>query len=445
MVIAVPTAVVFIRYPFAAILIWLLVAPFVEVTPTYTIRYIYWLIHRVTIPLALAMTIISSGINRDKHRLPPLGRAELAAVAFLALAVTWTLLEGFAIAAKLVHFYDRLLIPFLTYLLIQFIAPQDKDLKRLMPVLWIICVAECVIGIMSWYVPQWLPQEWLYLQGERTTGTFDEPAIYTSILMFCMLLLLHYGIHHRSNTLRLILLLTFGLGAGGIFLSFSRGSWLAGLLVGLALLALYPKTMLRLYAGIFLFVIILSASTGLLTRYSSWASIRLEDKGTADARFSELHASLRMIQARPFFGWGYENFDRYDYQFLSAKDQAFLGYEEDTSHHTYLTIMAELGLVGLFLSVYPYFWWLSLTLKIRHRMPGEGFWSWHLLILLWLAILFCIVVSNFIDMRFFPFGLTLPWLSLGLIANIVRAYLQPGDIGMAAWITRVIYSGSSTD
>ncbi|MDH5781405.1 MAG: hypothetical protein OEZ07_02410, partial [Dehalococcoidia bacterium] len=174
-VIAVPVSVVFIRYPFAAIIVWLLVAPFVEVTPTSTIRYVYWLIHRATIPLALAMTIISSGINRDKHRLPPLGRAELAAVAFLALAAIWTLLEGFMIATKLVLFYDRLLIPFLTYLLIQFTAPRGKDLKHLMPILWIVCVAECVIGIMSWYVPSLLPPQWLYLQGERTTGTFDEP------------------------------------------------------------------------------------------------------------------------------------------------------------------------------------------------------------------------------------------------------------------------------
>lgn len=441
-VIAVPMAIVFLRYPFVAVIIWLLVVPFIQTTPTYASRYIFWLIHRAMIPLALAVTIISSWINRDKYRLPSLGRAELAAIAFMSLAVIWTLWERVTVTAKLILLYDRTFIPFLTYLLIQFTAPRDKDLKRLMPILWIVCVAECVIGIMSWYVPSLLPPAWLYFQGWRTSGTLDEPASYTIALVFCMLPLLQYSMHHRSNALRRLLLFTFGLGAGCVFLSFSRGSWLAGSLVGLVLLALYPKTMLRLCMGILIFVIILSISTGLVAPYSTWASERLEDKDTADARLGEAYASLRMIQARPFFGWGYENFDRYDNQFLTTEARGLLGNWDSTSHNTYLTIMAELGLVGFFLFIFPYFWWLFLTLKVLHRMPREGFWSWRLPILLWLTILFYVLVSSFIDMRFFNFSLTLPWLSLGLIAHIVRAYLQPGDIGAPAWAIRPVRSDS---
>lgn len=439
-VIVVPAVPIFIRYPFVAIPAWLLVSPFVQVTPTYTGRYIFWLVHRAIIPLALAVALVSRWVTRDKSRPLPLGRAELSQVVFLALVVISILLEDPISVAKLINVYDRILIPFLVYLLIQFTVPGERDLKRLMPALWVVCVAECVIGIMSWYVPHLVPPAWLTLQGQRTTGTFDEPAFYTIALNFGMLFLLQYGIHLPSNSLRRILFFTFALGAGGIFLSFSRGSWLAGLLVGLILLALYPKIMLRLYTGILVFVVILSISTGLLTSYSAWASERLEDKGTTDSRLGEARASLRMIQSKPLFGWGYENFDRYDSQFLSVEDEILLGYGESTSHNTFLTIIAEMGLVGFLIFHFPYFWWLVLNIRIIRRMPRDGFWSWRLLVLLWSVILFYVTVASFVDMRFSPFALTLTWLALGLIASIVRTYLQQDDVGAPAWAVRAARS-----
>ena len=43
-------------------------------------------------------------------------------------------------------------------------------------------------------------------------------------------------------------------------------------------------------------------------------------------------------------------------------------------------------------------------------------------------MLFNFTVSNFMDMRWFPIGLTLWWLTLGLIANMVYPYLKNRDI-----------------
>jgi hypothetical protein len=133
--IAVPIVIVFLRYPFVAIIIWLLVSPFVQITPDYATRYIFWLVHRVMMPPTLVITILRSWINRDKYRLPSLGRAELAAIAFIALVATWIFLERFMIGTRLIYFYDRMIVPFLIYLLVQFTTPREKDLKRLMPIL----------------------------------------------------------------------------------------------------------------------------------------------------------------------------------------------------------------------------------------------------------------------------------------------------------------------
>ena len=47
-----------------------------------------------------------------------------------------------------------------------------------------------------------------------------------------------------------------------------------------------------------------------------------------------------------------------------------------------------------------------------------------MLVVLWLVLLHGFVVSNFVDMRYLVIGLTLWWLTLGLVANLVQPYLE---------------------
>jgi hypothetical protein len=58
-------------------------------------------------------------------------------------------------------------------------------------------------------------------------------------------------------------------------------------------------------------------------------------------------------------------------------------------------------------------------------MPTQGFLNRNLVFIFWLVILFHFIVNNFSNMRV-VFGLGMWWITLGLIANIVHAYLPPG-------------------
>jgi hypothetical protein len=78
---------------------------------------------------------------------------------------------------------------------------------------------------------------------------------------------------------------------------------------------------------------------------------------------------------------------------------------------------------------FPAIWWLVLTIRVLPRMPKTGLYSRSLLIVLWLIVINQIVVSLFIDMRFFPFGLTLWWMTLGLIGTVVSP--RPGPVRSA--------------
>jgi hypothetical protein len=72
-------------------------------------------------------------------------------------------------------------------------------------------------------------------------------------------------------------------------------------------------------------------------------------------------------------------------------------------------------------------WWLVLSLKVGHKLPAAGLWNRRLLALLWLVMLHMVLVSNAMDMvSYHPFGTTLWWVTLGLVANLVQPSVQSG-------------------
>ncbi|UCG12904.1 MAG: O-antigen ligase family protein, partial [Deltaproteobacteria bacterium] len=132
---------------------------------------------------------------------------------------------------------------------------------------------------------------------------------------------------------------------------------------------------------------------------------------------------------KPLFGWGYGDYDLYNQRFKTrVLEIAVSG--TSTSHNTYLTVMAETGLITFVFYIFPLFYWLLRSLKVRHWLPREGLWSRGLLVLLWLVMIDHIIVSNFMDMiRFNKFGTTVWWMAMGLIANMVYPYLGSGRVG----------------
>jgi O-antigen ligase len=164
------------------------------------------------------------------------------------------------------------------------------------------------------------------------------------------------------------------------------------------------------------------AST-VLVHNMSWAAERFGDTDTAESRFISGYASLKMIWEKPWFGWGYSNYNLYAPQFQTRIGD--IPYNRfHTSHNTWLTIIVEMGLVGFLMYELPGLYWLTRSVKAWQRLPRDGFWSRHLLAVLWLATLNQFIVCSFNDMLSSDqFGTTIGWMTLGLIATL--AYSHP--------------------
>jgi len=313
------------------------------------------------------------------------------------------------------------------YLIVRLSAPDDKDLKRLMLVAFFLGLTQSFIGILSWIVPQVLSPAWVELAGQRTTGSLVNTDVYTITLLFSGLLMLHGALQRNPGLLRSLYVAGFILTLFCVFLSFSRASWLGGILVCLGLLFLYPRFMVRL--GLVALPITLILGGGLLAGQFDWARERLsssESERSALSRLPVFVAAYRMFEAKPVAGWGYANFDRYDRQFQGQVEGLFGDSKDHASHNAYLTIIAEQGLVGISLYLAPVVWWLILSVALLPRMPAQGLWSAKLLIVLWLIVLNQFVVNNFSNLRV-VFGLGVWWINLGLIANMLHNHLAAGN------------------
>lgn len=412
-----PAAILIVKYPLLSLIIWLLLNPFLMTTPTAAERMVYWLIHRALPPATVGFLLISHLLRI--RRLPKISPAEVAMIAYLILSQLSVVFFNPIPVATTFVFYDRFFIPMCLYWVVRFSRLEEKDLHRLLPVVLFLGLSQAAIGILSWTAPQILREEWLQLAGIRTTGSLVAYSVYTTTMVFSGLVVLHAALNRKPGLAQMVYIFVFFLAIYCVFISFSRGSWLAGVFVLLGLFFIYPRFMIK---TLFIVVPVASLLVGwIFSNEVQFAYQRLNSTETALSRLPVTYASVRMFEIKPLFGWGYGNFGYYDRQFQQRVGDLVNAEKDEASHNLYLTMLAEQGLIGFILFITPLLWWLVQSIVVIPSMPAEGFWSRKLLLLLWLVILNHFIVNNFSHMLV-VFGLGMWWITLGIIANMVSAY-----------------------
>jgi O-antigen ligase len=419
---AVPVAILFLRYPLVAAIAWFLLMPLL---PFDTVpRQAFWIVHRALMPLGMGTALLLRMLR--VRRLEPVrfGWAELAMAIYLVIGAVSVLTTQAEPLPYLLELSNIVLVPFAAYWLVRLVAPREQDFRRLVPIVVFVCIVEIGVGFLAKYAPSGLPALWDITRDDpmRMSGTFRNPTPYAHALVFCMVFIFHDAMQRPKGLVRTAMILLFGAGLACVFLTFTRGCWIAAVLVLLGLLYAYPKPVLSLSAVAVPIAIVLS--TTVFTNEVETAISRLVTQDTVNSRIVLANAGERMFYARPIWGWGFASYDRYDWKFMQRVGTAaptLWDVQHGTSHNTYLTILAEMGAVGFFFQFFPLLWCIFRTRRAWTRAPRHGFWSRRLLIVMWLPIVFYLVSSQVVDMRFFWFNIGLLWLNLGLVASTVES------------------------
>lgn len=429
LLLVVPTFVVLHRYPLVSLIVWLVIAPLVTETDDDAVRKVFWLIHRALPIVTLAVVMSSSVAGIRTRNLGRLGWPEVMMGGYVVaslLSIAYTSKDPLATSYIL---YDRVFIPMCLYLIVRLLQPNERDLKRLLPAVVFVLLSQSLLGLISWIAPEVLPSEWLNEVGQRTTGSLRSVNVFGITVLFCAAFVLHYGLTvARRLVSRFFLVLLFALGLLMVFLTFSRAIWLAGLVMIGGWLYVYRKFTKELLV-IVVPVILLALASGLLSEQTEFARQRLQSEESEESALSRLpvaYAAVRMFEVKPIAGWGYENFDLFDRRFQASVGNLVSPGKDHASHNLYLTVLAEQGLIGFVLFVGPAIYWLLATRSSLTSIPATGLIGRQLLATLWLVLGGYAIVNNFTSTHV-TFGLSLWWLTLGLIGSIIhRCSSSPG-------------------
>jgi len=417
--------------------VWLGLAPFIQTTTRDSpLGHRFSMIFYSAPPF---MFLIWALIQRRRIRASVV---DLVPALYLAFVVASVIFSGTAIAVTqanlsgssvtLTQIYSIVAIGVITYYLCAFVELDDSFERHVAAAL---LLGGSIIGVLvvvgraaglagnvagfdfgSTYV---LPTTGAVVQGRASA--LGGPGALGAFLGATFVLALAILVWGGPRSLRRLSLLALVITPPALFLTLTRAPLLAASCVGFIIIALRSRSRWPSVLALATTVIVIVAAWGSIASTSVYKN-RLSDKTNIQGRELLDKWSLQLAARKPVTGWGYGSFDRVKNSAnLSASSsiQRSFGLQY-TSHNTFLTVLVELGIVGLCLMIVP--WLVAARAAIRRaRRPVPSRWA----IIGFLAILgVWMINAGTFDMRFFSFTSALPWLAAGFLR---RRVLSDGD------------------
>ncbi|MFP2903728.1 O-antigen ligase family protein [Pyxidicoccus sp. 3LFB2] len=298
---------------------------------------------------------------RDIPWLPFFSVAAGSAVAACAarLQSTGFSTDKFDLLAILFHdpmigpFYPaRALFSFLeVFLLFQFVR-SNLDLKGIETLMRTLLGSACLVNLVG-LVGYFTDDLTGYFHGvNRATSLFSGPNQFATCLLMSLPLSAALLVAARERLSRWLAVLCLMTGLPALYLTRSQGAWLAVAAVPLLLLLFLPEAKsasIRRWKWLAVPVLgLVALATG---GYVVATRTPEQINALTDGRYFLFLAGFEMVKASPILGVGLGNF----YQLLGGfyPDDIVGRAQHEHAHNMYLQIVAELGLLGLVLLLWP--------------------------------------------------------------------------------------------
>jgi hypothetical protein len=255
-------------------------------------------------------------------------------------------------------------IPYLVYFFSKNIITDVKKIRLLLGVLLGLSIYYNITSIaekfdINWLLwPRFMVEEHPVFLG-RSTGPIRNPGIYGNALGMLLPIHLYFMATTKKQSTKIILGFSMALGFAGLYFTYTRGSWMAGLIC-LAVVAFfnrrhYLRTLLPL-AFLVPFVSFAFLGVG----QDQVMKERVENEGTIGSRVGTQVTAIRVWRDYPLFGCGSFDYARVRGDYIAPVEVPLLGtirftrFRDNSAHDMYLGPLAEDGLVGMGLIIAVY-------------------------------------------------------------------------------------------
>jgi O-antigen ligase len=311
--------------------------------------------------------------------------------------------------------YSAVGIGIIGYYFAAFARTSDRfPLRVASSLLWgaiVVAVIALVDAATGWNL--WNTQE--YGEGtttQRVVSTFTSSGAVGTYIGAGVVLAVAILAWKGPRSLRLPAILLLVVAVPALFFTYSRGPVIgaAAVAIFIALVANRARV-----PSLLLFATVAILVFGVWGQISSSAVYqeRLGVTETVSTRDEIQRVTLKLFREKPVFGWGYNTFDKAKLT-VPSRDPRFDGL---SSHSTFLTVLAELGVVGLTLLLLP---WIVIgyrAVSAARRGQAEG---WIVGACVGVPAAVAIGALTY-DIRFFGLVTALPWITLGLARKLLAS------------------------
>lgn len=256
----------------------------------------------------------------------------------------------------------------------------------------------------------------------RSVGPFEHAPLFGTVIGMLLPIHLYFVATIRSNLGKVLLGVSFLVGLAGLYFTYTRGSWLAGIVAIVVTVWYNRRAYLRYFVPVLVLAPVLAVAV-IGVAQDKFMKERLENEDTVGSRFGTAVTVLRVWRDHPLFGVGY-------YQFQNVRDQyiqpveipgmapiRFIQFRHNSIHDIYLGPLAETGLFGMGLQFAIYYLvWRAFRQHLRRRATGGEFEN-LISPVLGGMIAGYLAGGLAIDYRFFSVVATLFLVSAGILAG----------------------------
>lgn len=332
----------------------------------------------------------------------------------------------------------------------EFIA-EDKQLRFIMLTFvaisvyfWVTCIGESFeISAIVWpkaILDRDIGISWF----GRSRGPFLQPGLTGQFIGWFMMAQVFLLTRRISNGLKFVLIANVVMCAISLFLTYTRGPWLATV-VGFAVMAALRPRYRRVLGAVLVAGVLMVATNALRPRSDEFLGERMGNTSTIENRLGFLAAATRMIRDEPLFGVGYfrylEELPEYNrgtyiplYGFVARGAGAGV-----PIHDIYIGRAAEEGLVSIAIFgalvtvLYRHFWrrWRAAT--------GSGWFDRDFLALYAGVMASYFVNGMTLDYRYFDFVNVFPFFMSGIVVGypvVAGSAARVADVARQGWLSR---------
>lgn len=400
---------------------WLAVAPFVQaIEPGSPLLVITIAFHRALLPIVGLGALVGESVRRQLR----FSRSEKLLIAFLAYAfvsllMTWNGRFSTPPGTEATRtFLLAYVVPFGALVIATRlpVRSQTKVLVMLGAVGAVMSAGGIVQNLLGRSV---FPGAgvWQEIWDPRAVGALANPAVSAYVAQVGTFVAIYLGF--RVAGLRALGALTVLAGTVFTILTYTRSAWVA-FAVGIGAIAWLYR---RARPWVIVFVVVAAAAFSFNVGGfvdEAFLEERAGNQENVEGRVAFGSTGFRMFEDQPVIGQGFGAYDTESFRFAAGFGRVGAAVSvADTSHNSFLTILAELGAVGFLLYAAAIFFALKGAVGALRR-PGAGVDRLKIVTLL-AGVLSYFVSANLIDMRFFSFAVALFWFNLGLLIEVGRS------------------------